>query len=127
MAQLEVPRFVGEGQRADRHHHTQGKRFARRGIDCGVAAVDPCLTQRLCARNLRVKLGHVLAGACHDPAVTGNDHGFLHARLLAQAVEKHDLVGLLAVGQLQRHGMPLDVQLGEHLINRPLGERDPAF
>jgi hypothetical protein len=37
------------------------------------------------------------------------------------------LVGLLPVSELQGHGAPLDVHLGQHLVDRALREGDPTF
>ena len=127
LPQLEISRFVGKRERIDRYYDTQGERLARRRIDRGVAAIHASLAQRLRARDLRIQLGHVFARSRHYPTIAGDDHRLLNASLFAQPVEKHDLVRLLPVGKLQGHGAPLDVHLGEHLIDRALCKGDPAF
>ncbi len=51
----------------------------------------------------------------------------MHAGLIAQAIQLQRQLRGRALGELQRHGTCLGLQLAQHLVDRRLTERHAAF
>ena len=127
VAQLQVACLVGNHRAGDRNDGAQAERFSRQRVDRREAAIVARLAQLQRAGQLGHQLREVVTPAGNEaPAGSDNDR-VLDPGLLAQAVERNDLLAVGAVGELERHGLCLDVQFRQHLVHRRLSELDAAF
>ena len=90
-------------------------------------ALQACLAQQRGAGQLRHELGYFLRRARLQATIHAHDQRLLHPGLLAQAFELRDELRARSVGELERHGACLRLQLDQHLIDRLLTEIHAAF
>ena len=127
LQQLQYPQLVGQAWNRHRDQCAQVEAFIGYRLDRAVALARADLLQRGRTGQLRQQPRSLVAGIGEHPAALAEQGRFLHAGLLAQGVQRPDVLLDRACRERQRHRVSLGNEVIEHAVERAAPEVDPAF